>query len=82
MLQTDARCMSCCARESYRDGTHNRELRVRRGGTGSHVRFERHSIFYVASVFFLLWSMSALSIIDRSIYGDWPGKPGDKITRL
>src|SRR5262249_41462867 len=67
--------------ETYRDGTHDRELRARRGRTGSHVRFERHSIFYVASVFFLLQSMSVLGIIDRSIYGEGPGKPGDKITQ-
>ena len=67
--------------ESYRDGTHDQELRARRGRAGSHVRFERHSIFYVASVFFLLQSMSALNIIDRSIYMEWSGKPGDKITQ-
>jgi exopolysaccharide production protein ExoQ len=68
--------------QSYRDGTHNQELRARRGRTRSHVRSERHSILYVAaSVFFLLWSMSVLTIIDRSIYGDWPGKPGDKLTQ-
>src|SRR6516162_6968042 len=67
--------------ESYRDGKHDQELRARRGRTGSHVRFERHSIFYVASVFFLLSSMSALGIIDRSIYGEWFGKPGNKITQ-
>jgi exopolysaccharide production protein ExoQ len=67
--------------ESYRDGTHDQELRARRGRTGPHVRFERHSILYVALVFFLLQSMSVLAIIDRSIYGEWPGKPGDKITQ-
>jgi exopolysaccharide production protein ExoQ len=68
--------------QSYRDGTHNQELRARRGRTGSHVRSEHHSKLYVAaSVFFLLWSMSVLAIIDRSIYGDWPGKHGDKLTQ-
>src|SRR6516225_7676748 len=67
--------------ESCRDGKHDQELRARRGRAGSHVRFERHSIFYVASVFFLLSSMSALGIIDRSIYGEWFGKPGNKITQ-
>ena len=39
-----------------------------------------HSVLYAASVFFLLQSMSGLSIIDRSIYGEWYGKAGDKIT--
>jgi exopolysaccharide production protein ExoQ len=66
--------------EGYRDGSHNKELRARRGGAGSHVRLQRHSILYVASVFFFLQSMSVLAIIDRSIYGEWPGKPGDKLT--
>jgi exopolysaccharide production protein ExoQ len=66
---------------SYRDSTHDQELRARRGRTASHVRFDRHGILYVASVFFLLQSMSVLAIIDRSIYGEWPGKPGDKITQ-
>lgn len=67
--------------ESYRDGPHDQELRARTGKTGSHVRFERHSILYVASVFFVLQSMSVLGIVDRSIYGEWLGKPGDKITQ-
>jgi exopolysaccharide production protein ExoQ len=49
------------------------------------VRSRVHSVkysllFYAASVFFLLHSMSALSIIDRAIYGEWYGKTGDKIT--
>jgi O-antigen ligase len=46
----------------------------------SHVRFERHWLLYVASVFFLLQSISVLGIIDRSIYGQWFGKSGNKIT--
>ena len=66
--------------ESYRDGPHDQELRARTGRTGSHVRFERHWLLYVASVFFLLHSMSVLSIVERSIYGEWVGKPGNKIT--
>jgi exopolysaccharide production protein ExoQ len=37
-------------------------------------------VLYAASVYFLLQSMSALGIIDRSIYGEWFGKTGDKIT--
>jgi exopolysaccharide production protein ExoQ len=48
---------------------------------GSYDRSMSYKVSYVASVFFLLQSMSALSIIDRSIYGEWPGKPGDKITQ-
>src|SRR5262249_56477853 len=67
--------------ENYRDGPHDQELRARTGRTGSDVRFERHSILFIASIFFLLWSMSALGIIDRSIYGEWPGKPGNKVTQ-
>jgi O-antigen ligase len=66
--------------ESYRDGPHE-ELRERAGRTGSHVRFERHCILYAASVFFLLQAMGVLGIVDRSIYGDWLGKPGNKITQ-
>ena len=46
----------------------------------SHVRSVRYSVLYAASVFFLLQSMSGLSIIDRNIYGEWYGKTGDKIT--
>jgi O-antigen ligase len=45
------------------------------------VRFDRHWLLYVASVFFLLHSMSVLGIVDRSIYGEWVGKPGNKITQ-
>jgi exopolysaccharide production protein ExoQ len=36
----------------------------------------------VVAFFFLLMSMGALSIIDRSIYGEWDGKAGDKITEI
>jgi exopolysaccharide production protein ExoQ len=46
----------------------------------SHVRSVRSKVLYAASVFFLLQAMSALSIIDRNVYGEWNGKPGDKIT--
>jgi exopolysaccharide production protein ExoQ len=48
---------------------------------GSHVRLVRSSMLYAASVFFLLQSMSGLSIIDRSVYGEWYGKTGNKITQ-
>jgi len=67
--------------EAYRDRTHNQELRAGRGGTGSHVGFENQNILYVVSVFFLLQSMSVLATLDRFIYGEWYGKPGDKITQ-
>ena len=30
--------------------------------------------------FFLVLSADALGFIDRMVYGDWGGKPGDKIT--
>ena len=66
--------------ESYRDGRHDQDLLSRAIKTGS-ARFERQYILYVASVFFLLHSMGALGIVDRSIYGDWFGKPGNKITQ-
>ena len=46
----------------------------------SHGRSVSYSVLYAASVFFLLQSMSALSIIDRSLYGGWYGKTGDKIS--
>lgn len=36
---------------------------------------------YVVSAFFILESIDALGIIDRSIYGAWPGKSGDKVTQ-
>jgi O-antigen ligase len=47
----------------------------------SHVRTVSYSVLYAASVFFLLESMSGLTIIDRFIYGEWYGKTGDKITQ-
>ena len=68
--------------ESYQDGPHDQKLRARTGRTVSHVRFDRHCVLYVASVFFLLQSMSVLGIVDRSIYGDWFGRPGNKITQV
>jgi len=48
---------------------------------GSHVRSVSRGMLYAASVFFLLQSMGALSIIDRSIYGTWYGKTGDHLTQ-
>jgi exopolysaccharide production protein ExoQ len=35
---------------------------------------------FIAATLFLLLQMGAGNIIDRSVYGEWPGKPGDKIT--
>ena len=37
--------------------------------------------FYVASGFFVLHAMAAFGIIDRLLYGEWLGKPGDKVTQ-
>jgi exopolysaccharide production protein ExoQ len=36
----------------------------------------------VVAFFFLLTSIGGLSIIDRSIYGQWEGKGGDKLTEI
>ncbi len=38
--------------------------------------------YYLATIFFLLQAMQATGIISRRIYGEWDGKPGDKITTL
>jgi O-antigen ligase len=38
-------------------------------------------VLYAAAAFFLLQSTMALGIIDRSVYGEWYGKTGDKITQ-
>jgi exopolysaccharide production protein ExoQ len=46
----------------------------------SHARSGSRIALYAAAVFFFLQSMSALGIIDRSVYGEWYGKTGDKIT--
>jgi len=43
-------------------------------------RSVNHNALYAASAFFFLQSTGALSIIDRSVYGEWSGKTGDKIT--
>jgi exopolysaccharide production protein ExoQ len=49
--------------------------------TGSYERPINYKVLYVVSVFFLLQAMSALSIVDRSLYGEWQGKAGDKVTQ-
>jgi O-antigen ligase len=46
----------------------------------SRARSVTHNARYAASAFFFLMSTGSLSIIDRSFYGEWPGKTGDKIT--
>ena len=48
---------------------------------GAHVRSVSHGVVHTVSVFFLLQSIGVLSIIDRSIYGTWYGKSGDRITQ-
>lgn len=37
--------------------------------------------YYLASGFFLLQGIQAFDIVDRLVYGEWLGKPGDKITQ-
>jgi exopolysaccharide production protein ExoQ len=46
----------------------------------SRARSVTHNALYAASAFFFLQSTGSLSIIDRSVYGEWDGKTGDKIT--
>jgi O-antigen ligase len=36
--------------------------------------------YYVAAVFYIFHTIQASDIIDRLVYGEWLGKPGDKIT--
>jgi O-antigen ligase len=35
---------------------------------------------YIVCVFFMIMPTGALSYIDRMIYGEWKGKPGDRLT--
>jgi exopolysaccharide production protein ExoQ len=35
---------------------------------------------YLACMFFMTMSTGAFSFVDRMIYGEWTGKPGDKLT--
>jgi O-antigen ligase len=37
---------------------------------------------FIAAALFLLLESGAGSFIDRSVYGDWPGKPGDPLTEV
>jgi exopolysaccharide production protein ExoQ len=37
-------------------------------------------MIYIACVIYMLLPTEAPSFIDRMIYGEWPGKPGDKLT--
>jgi O-antigen ligase len=36
--------------------------------------------YYLAAAFYLLQTMQATGVVDRLVYGEWFGKPGDKIT--
>jgi exopolysaccharide production protein ExoQ len=36
---------------------------------------------YLAAAFLIANSLAALNIFDRTIYGEWDGKPGDKVTQ-
>jgi O-antigen ligase len=47
----------------------------------SHVCSLNHIVLYAAAAFLLLQSTSTLGIIDRSMYGEWYGKTGNKITQ-
>jgi exopolysaccharide production protein ExoQ len=39
-------------------------------------------MIYIAAVTYMVLPTEVLSFVDRMIYGEWPGKPGDKITQL
>jgi len=39
-------------------------------------------MIYVAAAVYLVLPTEVLSFVDRMIYGEWPGKSGDKITQL
>jgi len=39
-------------------------------------------MIYIAAVTYMILPTEVLSFIDRMIYGEWPGKAGDKITEL
>ena len=36
----------------------------------------------IAAAYTLVQAMSALAILDRTVYSEWPGKSGDKLTQL
>ncbi len=38
-------------------------------------------LYYFLAGFFILQAIEAFSIVDRLVYGEWLGKPGDKITQ-
>ncbi len=44
---------------------------------------ERERVFwpYLASAFFVVQNCGVLSLLDRQLYGEWPGKGGDKLTQ-
>jgi hypothetical protein len=37
-------------------------------------------LYFIFGMLFLLMAMGADNIIDRSVYGEWYGKPGDRLT--
>jgi exopolysaccharide production protein ExoQ len=39
-------------------------------------------MLYITAVYYLVLPTGVLSFVDRMVYGDWPGKPGDKLTQL
>ena len=39
-------------------------------------------MIYIAAAFYMVLPTQVLSFVDRIMYGEWPGKPGDKITQL
>src|SRR6516165_7157376 len=39
-------------------------------------------MIYIAAAVYLVLPTEVLTFVDRMIYGEWPGKPGDKLTQL
>jgi len=39
-------------------------------------------LIYIAAAIYMILPTEVLSFLDRMIYGEWPGKPGDKLTQL
>jgi O-antigen ligase len=39
-------------------------------------------MIYIAAVCYMVLPTEVLTFVDRMIYGEWPGKPGDKFTQL
>jgi exopolysaccharide production protein ExoQ len=45
------------------------------------VKRKGQHLYYVVSAIVVLLGMGAAGIVDRLVYGEWEGKPGDKITQ-